>query len=377
VLSRTESDVCNKRVGLDVTKQLQSQRQSAKNNHELNRKGVGVAVHGKKVILVTRIFFVLIATFCGAWVGVDVQRVFVYSVVAFFASLFIILVEYATDFVSSKKILLAGMGLFVGLAMSALVYPTIPHNVMDETKARIVCNLLFGYFGIILALKHEERLSLSRLKFIIANPSVENASILDTNVIIDGRVADIYALNFLHGPLIIPDFVLKELQLIADSTDPKKRAKGRRGLEHLERLKEVDPQLQVYEKDYPEVKDVDTKLIQLAKEINGRIITNDYNLNKVASIQRITVLNINELSQALKPPVSIGDEVSISIIREGKESHQGVGYLEDGTMVVVDNGSNYVGRDVDVVVTSILQSETGRMVFGRLRDAARARRVHT
>jgi uncharacterized protein YacL len=371
-----ETIVANNSVPIDITKRLQTPREGVKQNHTFDQKEAGVNVHGKKVIFIARVFFVLIATSIGAWIGLDLQRVLLYSLIGFFASLFIILIEYATDFVSSKKILLAGMGLFVGLAMSALVYPTIPRSVMDETKARIVCNLLLGYLGILLALKHEERLSLSRLKFIIANPSVENASILDTNVIIDGRVADIYGLNFLSGPLIVPEFVLKELQLIADSTDPKKRSKGRRGLEHLEGLKEMNPQIQVYEKDYPDIKDVDTKLIQLAKEINGRIITNDYNLNKVASIHRVTVLNINELALALKPPVSIGDEICVSIIREGKDAHQGVGYLEDGTMVVVDNGSGSIGRDVDIVVTSILQSETGRMIFGRLRDAARVRRVH-
>jgi len=321
-----------------------------------------------KSVVLARVFFVLIATLIGCWIGLARERTIEYSMIAFISSLIFVLFEYSTNIISSKKILMAAIGLFCGLAVSFLIYPTIPEGIMSQMHARIVCNLLFGYFGIVLALKHEERFTLSRLRFIITNPTGAE-SILDTNVIIDGRIIDIYQTNFLRGPLIVPNFVLDELQLIADSRDPQKRSRGRRGLENLERLKKANAQLQIYEKDFDNIKDVDHKLIQLAKEINGSILTNDYNLNKVASLHQIQVLNINDLAQAIRPAVLIGDAVRIRIIREGKEEKQGVGYLEDGTMVVVDEGRAHIGNSVDVVVTSVLQTSAGRMVFAKIRSS--------
>ena len=321
-----------------------------------------------KSVVLARVFFVLIATLIGCWIGLARERTIEYSMIAFISSLIFVLFEYSTNIISSKKILMAAIGLFCGLAVSFLIYPTIPEGIMSQMHARIVCNLLFGYFGIVLALKHEERFTLSRLRFIITNPTGAE-SILDTNVIIDGRIIDIYQTNYLRGPLIVPNFVLDELQLIADSRDPQKRSRGRRGLENLERLKKANAQLQIYEKDFDNIKDVDHKLIQLAKEINGSILTNDYNLNKVASLHQIQVLNINDLAQAIRPAVLIGDAVRIRIIREGKEEKQGVGYLEDGTMVVVDEGRAHIGNSVDVVVTSVLQTSAGRMVFAKIRSS--------
>lgn len=320
-----------------------------------------------KSVILARVFFILIATLIGCWIGLTREHAFEYSMIAFISSLIFVLFEYSTNIISSKKILLAAIGLFCGLAVSFLIYPTIPEGIMSQMHARIVCNLLFGYFGIVLALKHEERFTLSRLRFIITNPTGAS-SILDTNVIIDGRIIDIYQTNFLRGPLIVPNFVLDELQLIADSRDPQKRSRGRRGLENLERLKQVHSQLQIYEKDFDNIKDVDHKLIQLAKEINGSILTNDYNLNKVASLHKVQVLNINDLVQAIRPAVLIGDAVKIRILREGKEENQGVGYLEDGTMVVVDEGRAHIGNSIDVVVTSVLQTSAGRMVFAKIRS---------
>ncbi len=320
-----------------------------------------------KSVVLARVFFVLIATLIGCWIGLARERTIEYSMIAFISSLIFVLFEYSTNIISSKKILMAAIGLFCGLAVSFLIYPTIPEGIMSQMHARIVCNLLFGYFGIVLALKHEERFTLSRLRFIITNPTGA-ACILDTNVIIDGRVIDIYQTNFLRGPLIVPNFVLDELQLIADSHDSQKRSRGRRGLENLERLKQINAQLQIYEKDFDNIKDVDHKLIQLAKEINGSILTNDYNLNKVASLHQVQVLNINDLAQAIRPAVLIGDAIRIRILREGKEENQGVGYLEDGTMVVVDEGRARIGNSIDVVVTSVLQTSAGRMVFAKIRS---------
>ncbi|MBN1900813.1 TRAM domain-containing protein, partial [Candidatus Sumerlaeota bacterium] len=232
---------------------------------------------------------------------------------------------------------------------------------------RLIFNMIFGYYGVVMALKHESRLSLSRLKFFISNPR-ENTCILDTNVIIDGRVKDLYETHFLKGEIIIPEFILRELQLIADSTDSQKRSRGRRGLENLEQLQETYPNLQIWEKDYEDVPDVDHKLIQLAKELGAELLTNDYNLNKVASLHQIRVLNINDLAQALKPSFFVGDEVHIRLIRVGKEAHQGVGYLEDGTMVVVDDAKHLIGNEVDIEVTSVLQTSAGRMLFGRMKE---------
>ena len=319
-------------------------------------------------IILARIFFVLICTLFGylstpKGTGLSLH----YTIGAFIISLILVLFEYSSEVISSKKILLAAIGLFFALVLSSLISPMIPKGLTGNVHPRLICNLVLGYFGVILALKHENRFTLSRLKFIISSPK-ENTCILDTNVIIDGRINDLYQTHFLKSEMIVPEFILSELQLIADSTDSQKRSRGRRGLENLEQLREINPNLQIWEKDYEDIKDVDHKLIQLARELGADLLTNDYNLNKIASLHQITVLNINDLAQALKPNFFVGDQIRIHLIRAGKESHQGVGYLEDGTMVVVDDAKHLVGRDADIVLTSILQTSAGRMVFGRLAD---------
>jgi len=193
-----------------------------------------------------------------------------------------------------------------------------------------------------------------------------NYKILDTSVIIDGRIADISETGFLEGILIIPNFILLELQQIADSPDALKRQRGRRGLDILNKMKKgLKSIVEIIDDDFPEVHEVDEKLMLLAKKYNAAIVTNDFNLNKVAQIQGIKVLNINELANAVKPIVLPGEELSILITKEGKDSDQGIGYLEDGTMVVVENGHQYIGKKVDVVVTSVLQTTAGRMIFAK------------
>jgi uncharacterized protein YacL len=190
-------------------------------------------------------------------------------------------------------------------------------------------------------------------------------------VIIDGRIADITETGFIEGALIIPQFVLNELQHIADSSDSIKRTRGKRGLEVLHHIqKQANVDVRIVDKDYPSVKEVDSKLIELAKELHGKIITNDSNLNKVAELQGIVVLNINELANSIKPVVLPGEEINVKILKEGKEMGQGVAYLDDGTMIVVDNGRRQMGRTVDVVVTSVLQTPAGRMIFARLKEEA-------
>jgi uncharacterized protein YacL len=189
---------------------------------------------------------------------------------------------------------------------------------------------------------------------------------LDTSVIIDGRVADICESGFLSGKIIIPRFVLKELQLIADSADPLKRNRGRRGLDILNRIKNnAKIQVVIHEAEYPGVQGVDAQLVRLAKDLNGRVFTNDYNLNKVAELQGVAILNINELANALKPIVMPGEILRVKVIKEGKEYEQGVAYLDDGTMIVVDNGRSKIGQNTDVTVTSVLQTPAGRMIFAR------------
>jgi uncharacterized protein YacL len=190
--------------------------------------------------------------------------------------------------------------------------------------------------------------------------------ILDTSVIIDGRIADIVETGFLDGTLVVPQFVLKELQYVADSSDALKRNRGRRGLDILNRIRKMaGVEVVISDVDFPHVKEVDLKLIELARTMMGRIVTNDFNLNKVAQLRGVDVLNINELANSLRPVVLPGEVMNVFVIKEGKEYNQGVAYLDDGTMVVVDNARSRIGKSLDIVVTSVLQTTAGRMIFGR------------
>jgi uncharacterized protein YacL len=205
-----------------------------------------------------------------------------------------------------------------------------------------------------------------------ATPSgTRRAKVIDTSTIIDGRIANVAQTGFLEGPFIIPQFILRELQHIADSSDSLKRVRGRRGLDVLQRLQKM-PELDVriVEDDFPDIREVDDKLVALGKKFSAKVITNDFNLNKVAELQGVPVLNINLLSNAVKPAVLPGESMNIYVVKDGKEIGQGVGYMDDGTMIVVDDGRKSIGRNVDVIVTSILQTPAGRMIFTRLREGA-------
>lgn len=193
--------------------------------------------------------------------------------------------------------------------------------------------------------------------------------VLDTSVIIDGRIFDICETGFIEGPLIIPNFVLDELRHISDSADGLKRIRGRRGLDILNKIqKELNIETQIWEGDFPKIEEVDSKLLKLAQVLKGKVITNDYNLNKVAEVQGVPVLNINELSNAIKPVVIPGEEMTVEVVKDGKESSQGVAYLDDGTMIVVENGRKLIGEEVDVLVTSVLQTAAGRMIFAKPKE---------
>jgi uncharacterized protein YacL len=200
-------------------------------------------------------------------------------------------------------------------------------------------------------------------------PRREGAKLLDTSAIIDGRIGDLAATGFVEGPLVVPEFVLRELQRIADSSDPRKRTRGKRGFDVLERLQRLPGGLlEVDTVDVAGAGDVDRKLVDLAKARGARIVTTDHNLNRLAELSGVRVLNVNDVANALKPAAVAGDTMHVQVLREGKESGQGVGYLEDGTMIVVEQGKRWIGQSVEVTVTSVLQTASGRIVFTRLRD---------
>jgi len=261
------------------------------------------------------------------------------------------------------------IGLIVGLVVAFLVrdifapFAQLPRfGPLISFVIYAVITLFFGYFGVRLGLRQR----LTWWSRGAAYHSEVAPKLLDTSVIVDGRILEIVQAGFLDGRLMVPKFVLRELQLIADSADPVKRSRGRRGLEVLNKLREASPGLEVSEHDAPE-RDVDGKLISLGRTLGAQILTNDYNLNRVAKVQGVAVLNINELANALKPVVMPGEEMLAKVVKDGKEPNQGVAYLDDGTMIVVENGKRVMGEDVEVLVTSVLQTAAGRMIFAKLK----------
>lgn len=265
----------------------------------------------------------------------------------------------------------AVFGLILGLIMAKLVGDAFSLSpLLPETLAtiRTTLTLVFCYLGMVMALRGKDEFNIIIPYVRLRRHDQEyDITLLDTSVIIDGRIVDICKAKFLSGKIIIPRFVLKELQQIADSTDPIKRQRGRRGLEILHAVKKDSGiEITLHEEDFPEIPEVDAKLVRLAKLLQAKILTVDYNLNRVAGIQGIRVLNINELTNALKPVVFPGEQMQIKLIREGKEHNQAVGYLDDGTMVVVEDARKLIGQEMKVVVTSVLQTQAGRMIFTKL-----------
>jgi uncharacterized protein YacL len=233
---------------------------------------------------------------------------------------------------------------------------------------QVVCLLVLVYFGAVTGASKGELLNLGALGGVFGNESEVHSlhKILDTSVIIDGRIADIVETGFIDGVLVIPQFVLHELQMVADSQDSQKRTRGRRGLDVLQRIQKMtNVTVRIAEEDFPQVREVDMKLIELAKTYRCKIVTNDFNLNKVAQVRGVEVLNINELTNSLKPVVLPGELMRVFILKEGKEYNQGVAYLDDGTMVVVDNARRMISKTVDISVTSVLQTTAGKMIFGK------------
>jgi uncharacterized protein YacL len=272
-----------------------------------------------------------------------------------------------------RNILAVILGLALGLLTHRLFMVVVAYAHFTPEVTRnfgIATAIIFSYLGIITILRGQDEFSLM-IPFVHLDSKGpgEELILLDTSVIIDGRIADIANTHFLSSKLILPRFVLKELQLIADSSDPLKRNRGRRGLDVLNAI-QSNPNItvKIHELDFPEFNTVDAKLVKMGQVLQAKVFTNDYNLNKVAELQGVKVLNINDLANALKPVVMPGEEMEIKILKEGKEHEQGVAYLDDGTMVVVDNGKRRLGHTVKVTITSVLQTQAGRMIFAKLSD---------
>ncbi|HEY8363643.1 MAG TPA: PIN/TRAM domain-containing protein [Tissierellaceae bacterium] len=284
----------------------------------------------------------------------EIEKFSVYDIA--FSSIGLI-VGLLIAFLLSQPIINLGIP-YVGVISSIILYGffgylgvTIPHRKKEDIQS-----------GIQNSISNIKRSSKDKIK--ISNKT--SPKILDTSVIIDGRIADICKTGFVEGPLIIPQFVLEELQHIADSSDTLKRNRGRRGLDILNKIqKELDIEVIIYDKKIDDVEEVDSKLLKLAQMLKGKIITNDFNLNKVAEVQGIEVLNVNELANAVKPIVLPGEEMVVHVIKDGKEFNQGLAYLDDGTMIVVEGGKQYIGEKIDVIVTSVLQTSAGRMIFAK------------
>ena len=334
-------------------------------------------------LIFIRFFFVILSVIIGFQVGSFVQAgvsnfSFLGSVIGFVVSLLIILLEFTMRKVSVRGLSSAVFGLLFGLIMAKVVSDTMALISLDQNlvySLRVILTLVFCYLGMIMAIRGRDEFNIiiPYVKFSRQDQKDEMV-LLDTSVIIDGRIADICKTGFLDGKFIVPRFVLKELQQIADSSDSLKRERGRRGLDILGKLqKSPNIDVKIHNEDFADIREVDLKLVKLAKVLGAKIFTNDYNLNKVSEIQGIRVLNVNELANALRPVVLPGEKLEIRLIKEGKEYNQAVGYLEDGTMVVVDNGRRFIGQNVNPVVGSVLQTAAGRMIFAKLPENNKAR----
>lgn len=277
------------------------------------------------------------------------------------------------------------LGLILGLVIAYLINLPL-QDISIQFVSQVIplfLTILLGYLGFQVGFRRREEFAnlihINRREKDKKRP-VENeelssskAKILDTSVIIDGRIADICQTGFLEGPIVIPQFVLGELQHIADSSDVLKRNRGRRGLDVLNRIqKELPVKVEIFEGDYEDIQEVDSKLIRLAKESNGILVTNDFNLNKVCDFQGVSVLNINDLANAVKPVVLPGEELIVQVIKDGKEQKQGIAYLDDGTMIVVEEGRDYIGKTIEVLITSVLQTSAGRMIFAKPKSLEKA-----
>lgn len=329
-------------------------------NSVLTETILGITFMSLAAMLVGGIFGVIIGSFISPYL---IKSLFMFTST----------VEKSLSAMSTQDLIAGTLGLFLGLIIANLVglaFGSVPYI---GPYVSVALSIILGYLGMHLVVSKKSELagwlhlhaegSFDKKK----NKDHHTGKLLDTNVIIDGRVADIYRSGFLEGPIIVPVFVLEELQKIADSSDILKRNRGRRGLDILNHMrKNSKDDVIIVTNDFEDISEVDSKLVKLAREKNYKIVTNDYNLNKVAELQGVAVLNINDLAIAVKPAVIPGEQIFVQLVKSGKEEGQGVAYLEDGTMIVVENGSQCIGKEVPVIITSVLQTSAGKMIFAKL-----------
>lgn len=321
--------------------------------------------------LLLRGLLIIIVIITGTFAGIQAGQKGLGIALGIIGALFILLLENNLKRVSAGTIIGSFFGLVFGILFMKLLL--IPVQTLIPEKYGFMKMALWAvgaYTGLLVGAHKGKHLSSASILRLFKGEAPEtNQKILDTSVIIDGRIADVCETGFIEGTLLVPQFILRELQHVADSPDPLKRARGRRGLDILHKMQKMSSiQVRIIEEDFPKIKEVDSKLLALAKLLNAKVITNDYNLNKLAQVQGVQVLNINELANALRPVVLPGEMMTLQVIKEGKERDQGVGYMEDGTMVVVENGRKYIGQTIEVVVTSVLQTTAGRMIFTKPKD---------
>ncbi len=336
-------------------------------------------------LLWMRIFFMIVCGLVGNQLGEALGPVSGWNLgllglaIGVAGALLVIVLEVLMRRASIAGLSAAVFGLIFGLIMAVLLSFALNMVPMTETlrsSLRVILMLIFCYLGMVIAMRGKDEFSLVIPYVRLARQDAHTELIiLDTSVIIDGRIADISQTKFVEGRFILPRFVLRELQQIADSKDALKRNRGRRGLEILSKIqKNPHMDVRVHEEDFPDLVEVDAKLIKLARILNAKIFTNDFNLSKIAELQGIQALNINELANALKPIVLPGEMLEVKVVKEGKEYNQGVGYLDDGTMIVVENGRQLLGQTIRTVVTSVLQTTAGRMIFTKPEDSRKPRR---
>ncbi|RJP75020.1 MAG: TRAM domain-containing protein [Candidatus Abyssobacteria bacterium SURF_17] len=332
------------------------------------------------VTFIARVLLIVFSASIGYVVGGTFEPVMPWHpyaglVVGAAAAFAVIAVEYLIKKFSFEGLVAPTVGVILGMVTASFIVEWLDlvlpdtFTLFDQVMHFITISLMLvlGYLGLSVGIKLKGDLRMLPAPT-FGRAGLNAPKVLDTSVIIDGRIADICKLGFVEGTLVIPRFVLNELQNIADSSEPLRRTRGRRGLDILNEIqKQVSIDVRISEVDFPDVREVDSKLVRLAKQMNAKIVTNDFNLNKIAQFQGITVLNVNDLANALKPIVLPDEDFIIKIIKEGKEPGQGVGYLDDGTMVVVENGARLIGREVKVTVTSVLQTSAGQMIFTRIK----------
>lgn len=333
-------------------------------------------------LLIIRILFILLVGIIAFFLSPFGLAKEVCGVVGLLMGVGIVLFEIRLKRASLKRLIGAAIGSLMGIIGAYFASALIGHTLLpDHSKSfvELVVLLLMGYVGLVVGASKGELLNLSALGGLIGGERAtkKDYKILDTSVIIDGRIADVCETGFVDGVLVIPQFVLRELQLVADSADSLKRNRGRRGLDILQRIQKMtNLNVQIVETDFPNIREVDMKLIELAKGLEAKIVTNDFNLNKVAQLQGVAVLNINELANAMKPVVLPGEVMKVFILKEGKEYNQGIAYLDDGTMVVVDNARKLIGKTIETSVTSVLQTTAGKMIFGKYEERGYSRGSH-